>query len=490
MTYNISMSFYSILLNIVLLIFGAMAVLVALEYFIRFQQKRHSGKEVYTTLLIRVARDNETGPIVAEQIFSTIHGISQSLSFFDRLRGKSQTRVSFEIASVNRSIRFYAHFPTRLRNLIEGQVYAQYPNVEITEVQDYSVPNPLEVSEAKAAEDTLSDVKALVNVEKAVQKAEKKQFMAVDEFQHAIGAELALSSLDIFPIKRYSQFEDKKAKVSLDPLSAITSTLAKFNDPDEQAWIQVVVAPLDDKWRGVFNKCIRILSQGIYMNIAKFQGWYAKAYCTRSRIVRILFFPVYWIFALQGIQSGAPSDSGGGDAPSDISKVHDRESPLEGAADKVGKLMYEANVRIVYVPKHANKDVALVKLREIAGSFKQFSTPQINGFIMHPPVMGKEIVRRYHEREMIDPFVLSVEELATIYHLPNITVTTPNIYWVRSRRLEPPADLPTQKTEGGDVTLLGRTNYRGIGVPFGIKTLDRRRHAYIIVKRVWVSRRF
>lgn len=478
------MSIYSIVLNVLLLIVGVMAALVLLEYFIRFQQKKRQQKGDYTTLLIRVARDNETGPIVAEQIFSTIHGISRSLGFFDRLRGIGQERVSFEIASVGRSIRFYAHFPSKLRNLIEGQIYAQYPNVEITEVEDYSRPPAVEVSESKAVEGPVGEgreAKALVNLEQAIQKKEQQQFTTVNEFQHAIGTELSLSNLDIFPIKRYSQFEDKKAKVALDPLSAITSTLAKFNDPDEQAWIQVVVRPLDDKWRGIFNKCIRILNKGIYMNIAKFQGWYAQAYCTRSRIVRILFFPVYWIFALQGIKAGAPSE--GGEAPSDISKVHDRESPLEGATDKVGKLMYETNVRIVYVPKHANKDVALVKLREIAGSFKQFSIPQVNGFVMRAPVSGQEIVRRYRDREMISPFVLSVEELATIYHLPNVTVTTPNIYWVKSRRLEPPADLPTAKETGEDgLTLLGKTNFRGSGVPFGIKTLDRRRHIYIIGK--------
>lgn len=481
------MNFYSILLNIVLLIIGIVVLRVLVEYFVRFQQKKRWKNEEFTTLLIRVARDNETGPIVAEQIFSTIHGVARTIGFWDRLKGMTQDKMSFEIASVDRSIRFYAHFPSRLRNLIEGQIYAQYPNVEITEITDYSRPKPVEVSESGAAAGGAGEgreAQALVKLENQIQKKEAQQFFAVNDLKNAIGADLLLSSPDIFPIKRYPQFEDKTAKVQLDPLSAITSTLAKFNDPDEQAWIQVVVRPLDDKWRSIFIKCIRILNKGIYLNIARLQGMYARAYTTRSRIVRIIFFPLYWLFGLQGLQSGVASDkSGGSVSPDDTARSHDRESGLQGAQDKIGKLLYEANVRIVYVPKHANKDVALVKLREIAGSFKQFSIPQVNGFVLGNIVSGEEIVKRYQDRELLKPFVLSVEELATVYHLPNVTVTTPNIYWVRSRRLEPPGDLPLAKEFGDEeLTLLGKTNFRGSGHMFGIKTLDRRRHIYIIGK--------
>ncbi|MBU0668006.1 DUF87 domain-containing protein [Patescibacteria group bacterium] len=481
------MSLFSIFINVLLLVVGTVAVLTALELFVRLQQKRRLMRDEYTTLMIRVAKENEAGPIVAEQIFSTIHGVTRDIGFWDRLRGDTQDRISFEIASVERSIRFYAHFPSRLRNLVEGQIYAQYPNVEISEVEDYSCPSGVEVSESEAVKTEGRELKALVNIEKAIKKSEEKRFTPVEDFKNAIGIELELSNPDIFPIKRYPQFEDKKAKFSLDPLSAITSTLAKFNDPDEQAWIQVVFRPLEDKWRTIFIKCIRILNKGIYLNIAKLQTLYARAYTTRSRILRIVFFPVYWIFALQGLKSGVVNETDTGDSSvtvdEEVSRTHDRESTISGAMDKVSKLLYETNVRIVYLPKHANKEVALVKLREIAGSFKQFSIPQVNGFVIGETLYGKDIVERYNRRELRKSFVLSVEEIATVYHMPNLTVTTPNIYWVRSRRVEPPGDLPTPGNTGAeDLTVLGKTNFRGAGYTFGIKTLDRRRHIYIIGK--------
>jgi hypothetical protein len=483
------MSLYLIVINLLLAIIGIVILLILLELFVRFQRKRKLEKDSYTTLSIRVARENEAGAIVAEQMFATIHGIAKNLSFWDRLNGVGQDQISFEIANTDRSIRFYSHFPSKLRNLIEGQIYAQYPDVEIAEVADYSNPSKVEVSESKVVENiNLADSKALVSIQKSLQNKQEKQFTEIDELKNAICVELELNNPDIYPIKRYPQFEDRKAKVPLDTLSSITSTLSKFDDPDEQAWIQVIVQPMQDKWRNVFIKCIRIISKGIYMNIEKLQNLYASAYCTRSRIIRIIFFPVYFIFWLQGLKAGAPTAKNDNVAAQDvlddqITRTHDRESPREAAIDKVSKLLYEANIRIVYIPKHPNKEVALVKVREIAGSFKQFNIPQVNGFEIGNVLYGQQALDRYRKREIIKPFIMSTEELATVYHMPNLTVTTPNIYWVRSRRVEPPNDLPTPKKYSlEELTILGKTNFRSIHDVFGIKTVDRRRHIYVIGK--------
>ncbi len=482
------------LLDILLWLIGGIVAfvlfLVLLELFVRSQQKRRCGKEPSTVLSVRVSKDNETGPIVAEQIFSTVHGIAKKLSFWDRLRGYDQDQVSFEVANIGRSIRFFVHFPTKLRNLVEGQIYAQYPNVEIVEVEDYASPSEVEVSpgEQKSPEEGRSvAIIPAANVP-AMKEITPGKFNKISEFKNAVGLELALAEPDIFPIKRYPQFEDKKAKVSLDPLAAVTATLAKFNDNDEQAWIQIIAKPMEEKWRMVFVKCIRILKKGIFLNIDTFQKAYARAFCTRSKLLRIIFFPVYWIMWFQGVFSGTSVLDAGGhgsdeEVEEQISKTHEKETSMVAAIDKVGKLLYEVSIRIVYVPKEKNPDVALLKLREIAGSFKQFNIPHLNGFHVEKIIKSDAIVETYRKREMSHPFVLNVEELATIYHLPNTTVMTPNIYWVRSKKIEPPNDLPTPKSvPEADFTMLGKTNFRGSNQEFGIKTLDRRRHIYIIGK--------
>ena len=154
------------------------------------------------------------------------------------------------------------------------------------------------------------------------------------------------------------------------------------------------------------------------------------------------------------------------------------------AVDKVTRLSFDTNIRIVYIPRPENRDLAEVKLNEIAGSFKQFNQPNLNSFqVSRINQNNLQILRRYQQRLVVKPMVLNVEELATIYHMPAMDVGTPNLFWVNSRRLEPPHDLPVVGTiPDEELTIMGETNFRGHRQQFGIKTVDRRRHVYIIGK--------
>jgi len=436
--------FYKILLGIVILV----GLIIFFSIFFRFQKVRRKYKEKYTVLQVRVAKENETGPIVAEQIFATLHGIQTKFNFFQKLQGYSSDHVSFEIASIDRSIRFYVAFPDKLRNLVEGQIYAQYPDVEIEDAKDYSV-NPANL-------------------------------------ENAVGTELKFMDSDVYPIKRYPQFEDKLTRVAVDPIAGITSALVKFDDPEDQAWIQICVTPLPDRWRIVFTKCVRVLKKGIFGNVETFKRYYARAFITRKLWPKIVFFPVYIVFWFQGLLVTAKVDSeriGGLSSSDDIdeltSKGHERESSIDAAMDKVVRPLFAATIRIVHIPKGKNIANAKVKVREIVGAFKQFNFPHLNGFKLGEFKSGSLIVNAYRKRIIRDDIILNNEELATIYHLPNLTVKTPTIYWVQSRKLEPPADLPTVEEE---ITKIGKTNFRGASYEFGIKHIDRRRHIYIIGK--------
>jgi hypothetical protein len=439
-------------------VFGALALFILLSIVSRVQATRRKYHEKYIVLQVRVSKENETGPIAAEHIFSTLHGIQSKFTLWERLLGYSADHVSFEIASVARSIKFYVSFPVRLRNLVEGQIYAQYPDVEIEDCEDYA------------------DFREGV--------------------EGAVGVELKLNESDVFPIKRYPQFEDKLTRIALDPLAGITSTLVKFENVEDQAWVQIVVSPLSDRWRIIFTKCVRILKKGVLANINSFKTAYARAFITRKLWPKIVFFPVYILFWFQGLLITAKVDSLSGassgasinrndDIEELTSKTHDRESNIDAAMDKVVRLLFQVNIRIVYLPKVKDLKKAKVKLREIVGSFKQFNFPQINGFDIRSFESGPSIVTAYKKRLIKDGFVLNNEELATIYHLPNLTVKTPTIFWVKSKKLEPPADLPEQDPsakEGDKVTVLGKTNFRGAQHVFGVKPIDRRRHVYVIGK--------
>jgi len=444
---------WTILLIVLIVAFW---LLVVLTIFMRVKSKvkRNSLKKL--VLHISVPKDIESGPIVAEQIFSAMHGIYRKLPFFSRLFGQTQDFVSFEMASINRTIRFFVSFPEKLRNMVEGQIYAQYPDAEISEVADYSM-----------AENEL--------------------------FKNAAMAELVFTDADIYPIKRYTQFEDKLTRVAVDPLAGITSTLTKFDDPSEQAWIQIAITPLGDRWRIVLVKCVKLVSKGFFMSIDFCRNAYARAFITRKLWPKIVFFPLYiyfWIrgvFVKAGIKAMSMGDASGA-SDDDIDeqttmRSHEKENEADACMDKVIRLLFDVNIRIVYVPHSKNKAKSDVKIREIAGSFKQFMLPHLNGFEIEKIKHGEEILESYRSREIKNGFILNNEELATIYHLPTITVKTPNISWVRSRKLEPPVDVPTKENIGDEgFTLIGRTNFRGSRAEFGIKDADRRRHIYIIGK--------
>jgi len=425
---------------------------LALGILIKIQQVRRKYNTKYHVIQVRVPKENEIGPIAAEQVFATLHAIQSEFTFLERLKGYSSENVSFEIASINRVIKFYVAFPDHLRNLVEGQIYANYPDVEIEDAKDYS--------------------------------------NEVSNVENALGVDLEFDEADVYPIKRFSQFEDKLTRVATDPIAGITSSLVKFDDLTDQAWVQIVVSPLPDKWRIICTKCVKILNKGILGNIEWLTKFYARAFITRKVWPKVVFFPVYFIlwlqgmFAMAGVRSSVMGGDSGGDDMDEVSlKTHDRESSLDAAMDKVGRLLFSANIRVVYVPKNKNDEKAKVKLREIMGSFKQFNLPQMNGFDYTDFTPGPEAVNAYNRRLIKDGFLINNEELATIYHMPNLMVKTPTIYWVTSKKMEPPSHLPTPNDpEAEGMTLLGRTNYRGSQQIFGIKPIDRRRHIYIIGK--------
>ncbi len=446
-------------------------------------------REKFIILAIRPAKNNEKSPMAAEQIFATLHGMLQPFFSVKFLNGFFHKKVSFEIFNSGGHICFYVCCPAGLQHAIEEQIYAQYSWVEIEKI-----PND----------------------------------MFEKSFPYALGVEMALTDPDIYPIKRYAQFEDKKAKIALDPLAAMTATLtlsstrfaavvstpsaslrpafakasAGFGElrrggdfltppsagSDENVGIQIVVRPLKEKWRRIFVKCVRIMKKGIFMNIETLQKLYAKAFCVRSRLIKFIFFPLYAFFWFQGLFAntsviGKSFAAHGSEIEEQISKFHEKETSMVAAIDKVGKLLYEVNIRILYLSEAKNKHQAFSKLQEICGSFKQFHIPHLNGFKIKKLVNHHTAYKRYKMRAMHKPFVLNIEELATIYHLPNMTVTTPNIDWVLSKSFEPPRDLPTEKNSpANELTLLGKTTFRSDGRAFGIKNADRRKHVYIIGK--------
>lgn len=120
---------------------------------------------------------------------------------------------------------------------------------------------------------------------------------------------------------------------------------------------------------------------------------------------------------------------------------------------------------------------------------------ETNSLVMKKPLIGKkkllrDILKREHTS--ILPGIhnwqyFSIEELATLWHMPNKQLSViKNIAWGKNLLGEPPENLPTYvhtpEAERNNLNLFARTEFKNQEQIFGIKKIDRRRHMYVIGK--------
>lgn len=365
----------------------------------------------HVLLTLEIPRTNDKKELAAEQMFASLHGILRSKREL-AAQGGLQEHISFEIAAINKRIRFYVWLPKYLQNFVEGQIYAQYPTVQIyTADDDYST---------RSLNNTVS-----------------------------MTAELGLIDNEVLPIKTFQSFE-------VDPLAAITATLAKLEDADEEMWVQFLVRPVSDDWHRKSSRYISRVKSGMVSSTHNSVGYYL------FRTLEALWKP--------------PEDKS---KPPEVSeRDRGRISEIEKKSVKLG---YQVKVRIAYLGH--DEQVARLRMQAIVGTFKQFNSTNLNGFQMKSPTFSPDGIAQYRARFFIDRgYILNIEELASLFHLPHTNVETPNIAWASSKTAEPPAKLPiiTGTENDNNISAFGLTNFRGITQQFGMLRGDRGRHLYII----------
>ncbi|HVI69051.1 MAG TPA: type IV secretion system DNA-binding domain-containing protein [Magnetospirillaceae bacterium] len=369
------------------------------------------GETEHVLLVLEIPRTNDKKELAAEQMFASLHGILRNKREL-ALQGGLQEHISFEIAAIDKRIRFYVWLPKNLQNFVEGQIYAQYPTVQIhTADEDYSARN-------------LNNTVTYT-------------------------AELGLVDNEVLPIKTFQSFE-------VDPLAAMTATLAKLEDPDEEMWIQFLVRPVSDEWHRKSSRYVARVKSGMIRSGSHGAGYYA------FRTLEALWKP--------------PEDSA--KAPEVSERDKGRISEIEKKSIKLG---YQVKVRIAYLGH--DQQTARLRMQGIVGSFKQYNSTNLNGFQIKAPTYSTDGVAQYRARFFIDRgYILNIEELASVFHLPHTNVETPNIVWANSKTAEPPAKLPIILGNDADaeISAFGLTNFRGITQQFGMLRGDRGRHVYII----------
>lgn len=390
--------------------------------FLTFRNYRQidSIKAIESTLLIlEIPKANDKQELAAEQLFASLHGILRDKVELKR-NGGFQEHLSFEIASVDGQIRFYVWVPKTLQSFVEGQIYSQYPTVQIhTADEDY----------------------------------------VAHERRHSVvyTSELTLTDSEYLPIKTFQSFE-------VDPLAGITGTLAKLESTGEELWVQVLVRPIADDWHKASDSWIKTVKNGNPLAILTGEG-----------------FNLRWVGGLFAALAKPPEQGSlTAGAPKELSERN--KTRIAEAEKKATKLGYQVKIRMAYLGESTSN--AKLRMQAIVGTFKQYNSTNLNGFRMTGGSFRKEDLAKYKARLFMDRgFILNIEELASVFHLPHTNVETPNIVWASNKTAEPPAKLPV--ITGNDaidenISAFGLTNFRGINHQFGMLRYDRSRHVYII----------
>ncbi len=369
-------------------------------------------------LMLEIPRENDKKELAAEQLFASLHGILRDRKEL-RNSGGVQEHLSFEIVSTAGQIRFYVWVPKVLQSFVEGQIYSQYPTVQIFKMdEDY---------------------------------ADGRSKYPVNYM-----TELSLSEDQALPIKTFDSFE-------VDPLAGITGTLAKL-DPDrtEEMWIQILARPIPDDWhKSTTDHWVERVKSGKKPLLGSGLDW-------------------VWLVEALGALFRPPAGGNGSDEKIELSER--AKTQIAKAEEKATKLGYEVKIRLAYLGQNdtdAKLNMqALVGTFKQYNSTNLNGFKQVGGTFNKADLAAYKM-RQFSDHG----FILNISELASVYHLPHTSVETPNIVWANSKTAEPPAQLPVLTGDpkiDENISAFGLTNFRGINHQFGLTRRDRSRHVYII----------
>ncbi len=359
-----------------------------------------------TLLELKIPTEVYKTPVAMEIVLASLHLTFGETTFIDLFwLGKRRTFFSFEMVSDGGEVHFYVWTRAFFKNQVEAAFYAQYPEVEIMEVEDYTLPY--------------------------IYDRERMEVFAVEWMKS--------DPRDVLPIRTYVDYGLDKAGddeiTKNDPMTPILEFLGRVNRGGH-AWIQIIFqAHRKDKikkgtmfaktdWQEEGNDVIdKILERG--------------KYAPKAEGDKYPQFP-------------RPS-------PSEIDDV-------KTIARHMTKLPFNVGMRGMYF---SDKEVFdPVNIIGLLSCWKQYNMVGLNGIStagrLHYKMawpwedfrdirkhrFARKAIDHYKRRAYFYPpyrqrwFMMSTEELASLFHIPGTVAMTPTLPRLSSKRGEPPSNLP------------------------------------------------
>ncbi len=323
------------------------------------------------------------------------------------VKGNVQGWFSLELVSKGGEIHFYFNVPEFFKDLVETQIYSQYPEVEVYQVEDY---------------------------------VKEVTFGTPGTDWDIAGWEFKLAKADAYPIKTYFEYgldKDPKEEFKIDPMTPMIEFLGSIG-ANERVWFQIMVMATRDRFPVPFK-------------------WDQPSTWTKKKD---------WKDDVKKeIEKVLKRDKKADMAESFTKLMPTRtEAALAESMERsLGKLAFDVGIRALYCAKGGKGIRPAVKVG-VGNSIKQFGAPGMNtiktarvtGF--NNPWQDYNNIRKFRLQKKFfkwytlrsyfyppasqPPMILTSEELATVYHFPGQVATTPSLGRIPSKRGEPPTNLP------------------------------------------------
>lgn len=362
------------------------------------------SSQKYVLLELKIPKGIAKSPLAMELFMTTLHVTGGEGTPFDRYwLGKTRPWFSLEMVSIEGSVRFFIWTRDSFRSLVESQLYGQFPDLEITAVPDYASAIPF----------------------------------SWDKY-NLWGCDYKKSQPSHMPIKTYLSYgldKDPEEEVKIDPITAVIEFMGSIGR-GEQIWFQI----------GVRAHKKELIKPGT---------WFEK---------------VDWTDAAKAdIEKLMKRDKKKDDVLNiaEFSLTKGERERVEAVEKNLAKIPFDIGMRAIYIAK---TDVFKGTMAPgLSGMLRQYNAMNLNGFSPtnttsfdypwqdftgHRLMKKKEILLYlYRNRSFFYPeffpdtyefnhFVMTTEELATIYHFPGDVSRTPNLGRISAKRAEAPSNLP------------------------------------------------
>ncbi len=365
-------------------------------------------------------------PKAVEQIFAHLSGAKVGVRLAEKYWiGKRQKNFSLEIISIEGYIQFLIRTELAYRDLVEAAVYAQYPEAEITEVEDYVDLIPQTYP---------------------------------SETHHMFGVEFQLADADAYPIRTYPSFEYKISKddVFSDPMAAILENFSRIGH-GEHFWLQIIIEPAGNDWK---TKGIDLVKD----IIAGHAGHHGSTFMADA-IAAIGNFPMAVVKEFFRYMNSAEPEEAVHEEHAKLSDLTPGgKGTIEAIEEKIAKLGFKTKMRALYVARNEVFNPGRC-VDGFIGALNQFHIQSRNAIVPRA-ITHTHFIFFNHMREIWaqnkffkafakrkikvggSPYILNIEELATLWHFPLPFVKTPLVQKAGAKRGEPPMNLPIEADAG------------------------------------------